>query len=137
MPGLHSTMRGYQMGGYTEAGMDGVVQPSEPAGVVHEGEFVVSAPAVRALGIDRLERMHNRGIRAAERRGDMPGLKSTMGYQGGGYVRPRHQTLPTFGLRPAPSPEVDWEEVRRTQHLLNLLAKSLGKKKGLSSSGTR
>lgn len=44
---------GWQQGGYTGAGRDGVVQPSRPAGVVHEGEFVIPAHMVRKMGLLR------------------------------------------------------------------------------------
>ena len=43
MPGYHGKMRSFRGGGYTGAGMDGVVQPGAPAGMVHEGEFVIPA----------------------------------------------------------------------------------------------
>jgi hypothetical protein len=36
--------------GFTGNGSDGRLQESRPAGIVHEGEFVVSAPKVRAAG---------------------------------------------------------------------------------------
>ncbi len=37
---------GWAVGGYTGAGPDGVVQPNQPAGTVHEGELVIPAAAV-------------------------------------------------------------------------------------------
>ena len=43
----------YDVGGWTGSG-----DPRDPAGVVHREEFVFSAPAVRAIGVDNLERMH-------------------------------------------------------------------------------
>jgi hypothetical protein len=42
---------GFQMGGYTGAGRDGVVQPSRRAGVVHEGEYVIPAHLVKRMGL--------------------------------------------------------------------------------------
>ncbi|MNS92416.1 hypothetical protein D3C72_1265540 [compost metagenome] len=44
---------GFDKGGYTG---DGGVQ--EPAGIVHKGEYVFSAEAVRRIGAARLETMH-------------------------------------------------------------------------------
>jgi hypothetical protein len=42
--------RGLKEGGYTGAGMDGVVQPDRPANVrVHEGELVIPWHVVRGL----------------------------------------------------------------------------------------
>jgi|GEM_PF-4481197 len=41
----------FQNGGYTGAGRDGIVQPSRRAGIVHEGEIVLSHPMVRRMGL--------------------------------------------------------------------------------------
>ena len=56
MPGKHGYwnrgggyMPGFEMGGYTGAGMDGMVQPDRVAGVVHEGEYVVPAQETSRL----------------------------------------------------------------------------------------
>lgn len=46
-------MMGWQHGGYTGAGRDGVVQPHKPAGIVHEGELVIPAHMVRMMGMLR------------------------------------------------------------------------------------
>jgi len=56
---------GFSDGGYTGDG--GRLQP---AGIVHKGEFVFSAPSVRALGLERLENLH----------------RSSRGYADGGLV---------------------------------------------------
>ena len=40
---------GYQMGGFTGLGDDGVLQPDKPAGTVHEGEMVIPAHALIAM----------------------------------------------------------------------------------------
>jgi hypothetical protein len=45
---------GFMEGGYTGRGGD-----SEPAGLVHRNEFVFSAPAVRAIGVENLEALHS------------------------------------------------------------------------------
>jgi hypothetical protein len=45
---------GFQEGGFTGRGGD-----SEPAGLVHRNEFVFSAPAVRAIGVENLEALHS------------------------------------------------------------------------------
>ena len=50
----------YQMGGYTGMGRNGMIEPAKPAGTVHEGEFVVSAPAVNRIGLGNLEKLHKR-----------------------------------------------------------------------------
>ena len=39
----------YQMGGYTGMGDDGMLQPDKPAGVVHEGEYVIPAGGLAAV----------------------------------------------------------------------------------------
>ena len=44
---------GFDKGGYTGDG-----GPQEPAGIVHKGEYVFSAEAVRRIGAARLETMH-------------------------------------------------------------------------------
>lgn len=44
----------YMRGGYTGAGADGVVQPAQPAGTVHEGEVVIPAHAVQQYGLPLL-----------------------------------------------------------------------------------
>jgi hypothetical protein len=52
---------GFQGGGFTGSGGD-----NEPAGVVHKEEFVFSAPAVRRIGVDTLEALHDgRSLSAA------------------------------------------------------------------------
>jgi hypothetical protein len=42
---------GFQKGGYTGAGRDGVVQPHKPAGIVHEGELVIPHHVVKRMGL--------------------------------------------------------------------------------------
>ncbi len=48
---------GFSMGGYTGDG--GIF---EPAGLVHRGEYVMSAAAVDRIGVDTLDAMHNGAI---------------------------------------------------------------------------
>jgi len=60
---------GFELGGYTGPGGERQI-----AGVVHGGEFVFSAPAVRKIGLDMLAGLHAAAI--------------APGYQGGGYVSP-------------------------------------------------
>ena len=57
---------GYEAGGFTGTG-----SPSDPAGIVHRGEYVFDAAATRRIGVRNLEAM---------RRGSLPG------YAGGGYA---------------------------------------------------
>ena len=40
-----------------KAGEDDELQPDEPAGTVHEGEFVIPTEAVEAIGLPTLERL--------------------------------------------------------------------------------
>lgn len=72
-------------GGYT--GNKGV---KEPAGVVHGKEYVFSAPAVKTLGVDALDKLHG----AAK-----AGNSALPGYEAGGYVS-------ALGGAPAASPRV-------------------------------
>ncbi len=52
----------WQSGGYTGAGGDGVVQPDQPAGTVHEGEQVISAPAAAYYGPELFAALNARAI---------------------------------------------------------------------------
>jgi hypothetical protein len=74
-----SSIFGFDRGGYT-----GSAPVNAPAGVVHGQEFVFSAPAVRRLGVDALERLHGQA-RRGQRAFNLPG------YESGGYVVPRVQ----------------------------------------------
>lgn len=62
---LGGLLRPFASGGYTGRG-----GKYEPAGVVHKGEYVMSADAVKAIGVDRLEWLH----------------RSARGYAEGGLV---------------------------------------------------
>jgi hypothetical protein len=66
---------GFSTGGYT-----GDIDPREAAGVVHGREFVFSEPAVRAIGVDRLERLHTKAKAGQMEADELPG------YYDGGYV---------------------------------------------------
>lgn len=72
IPGMGGVAQGlgdlltFASGGYTGAG-----GRYEPAGVVHRGEYVMSAPAVNRIGVQNLEAMHGRALK---------------GYASGGYV---------------------------------------------------
>ena len=48
----------FRHGGYTGKGKDKRLQPGAVAGKVHEGEFVLNADAVKALGLPMLERLN-------------------------------------------------------------------------------
>lgn len=52
----------WQSGGYTGAGDDAMVQPDAPAGTVHEGEVVLSAPAVDYYGPELLLLLNDMAI---------------------------------------------------------------------------
>lgn len=64
--------------GFSEGGFTGWGNPRRVAGDVHEEEYVISAPAVRAIGVGNLERMHRT---AKSGRGFAEG-----GYTGGGMA---------------------------------------------------
>nr|WP_271175134.1 D-alanyl-D-alanine carboxypeptidase family protein [Agrobacterium sp. MAFF310724] len=64
--GLFSAFFGFESGGYTGDG-----GKSEPAGVVHRGEYVMSKRAVERLGVQNLDRMHRGALK---------------GFEAGGYV---------------------------------------------------
>lgn len=59
-------LSGFESGGYT----GGI--PGQVAGIVHGGEYVISAPAVRRIGLDNLEAMH-RGTSGSAAAGGMQG----------------------------------------------------------------
>ncbi|MFN4129052.1 MAG: tape measure protein [Paracoccaceae bacterium] len=64
LPGMGSLssgiggLLGYASGGYTGAG-----GRLDPAGIVHRGEYVMSAQAVQRIGVGNLEAMHNGALR--------------------------------------------------------------------------
>lgn len=80
--GLFGSIFGWAEGGYTGRG-----GKHEAAGIVHRGEYVMSAAATRRIGVKNLEGLH----RAAKR-----------GYAEGGYVGAA-PTLRSPDLRPANS----------------------------------
>lgn len=45
--------------GFSEGGYTGMGGRLEPAGIVHKGEYVFSAPAVQRIGVGKLEEMHS------------------------------------------------------------------------------
>jgi hypothetical protein len=81
---------GFDSGGYT-----GNAGTKQAAGVVHGQEFVFSAPAVKRLGIDSLEQLHESARQGARLRGFARG-----GYVG---VQPR---LDQSRTQPADSPSL-------------------------------
>ncbi|WP_421611428.1 D-alanyl-D-alanine carboxypeptidase family protein [Agrobacterium tumefaciens] len=64
--GLLGGLFGFESGGYTGDG-----GKSEPAGIVHRGEYVLSKKAVGRIGVDNLEALHRGALK---------------GYEAGGYV---------------------------------------------------
>jgi hypothetical protein len=88
---------GFSTGGYT-----GDIDPREAAGVVHGREFVFSEPAVRAIGVDRLERLHTKAKAGQMSADELPG------YYDGGYVSSIGERVVssrvTQHLMPAPQP---------------------------------
>jgi phage-related minor tail protein len=82
----------YKSGGYT-----GDTDPRKAAGVVHGKEYVFSAPAVQAIGLDRLERLHTKAKTGRVNEEEVPG------YADGGYVTVPGSTRPQTLQR-----EVQW-----------------------------
>lgn len=82
--GILGAIFGFAEGGYTGRG-----SKHEPAGVVHKGEYVMSAAATRRIGVANLERMHQGAKR---------------GYAEGGYVSetPTLSTVPQLGTSNTP-----------------------------------
>jgi hypothetical protein len=78
--GLFASVAG--LFGFREGGFTGAGAPDAPAGVVHAGEYVISAPAVRRIGVADLERLHRYGRGGAPRSG-------LAGYADGGLVAAR------------------------------------------------
>jgi hypothetical protein len=87
---LGRPQKGFDTGGYT-----GNIDPKQAAGVVHGQEYVFSAQAVRAIGVDRLERMHKRA-KSGQPTEELPG------YADGGYVSVPGRRIQT--LRSTQSP---------------------------------
>jgi hypothetical protein len=76
----------------SEGGYTGDVDPKKAAGIVHGKEYVFSAPAVRAIGVQRLERMH-RKAKSGYADEELPG------YSDGGYVTVLGSARPQTMLR--------------------------------------
>lgn len=72
MGGFLGTIIGAIGSGFAEGGYTGDGGKHQPAGVVHRGEYVMSKTATKAIGVGKLEALHQ----AAKR-----------GYSGGGLVR--------------------------------------------------
>ena len=66
--------------GFSDGGFTGHMDTKKAAGVVHGQEYVFSAPAVKAIGVDRLERMHRKAKTGQDVEEELPG------YSAGGYV---------------------------------------------------
>lgn len=76
---------GFASGGYTGAGA-----ASQPAGIVHAGEYVMSKSAVDRLGVGYLDALHNaaKGYQMGGYvRSHAPANINMRGYQAGGYVQ--------------------------------------------------
>lgn len=82
-PGFLNDMGGLEVFGslgFSDGGFTGAKGEKEVAGVVHGQEYVFSAAAVRAIGVDRLERIHTKAKTGQEVDEELPG------YSDGGYV---------------------------------------------------
>lgn len=62
MAALVAAMAGIS-GAFDEGGYTGAGERYEPAGIVHRGEYVFSAPAVDRIGLANLESMHSGATR--------------------------------------------------------------------------
>lgn len=92
---------GFASGGYTGPGA-----ASQPAGIVHAGEYVMSKSAVDRLGVGYLDALHNaaKGYQMGGYvRSHAPANVNMRGYQSGGYVRPAQPAH-------APAPQVNVEQ---------------------------
>jgi len=56
--GIIGTVGKFLAGGFSEGGFTGAGSKHTPAGTVHKGEYVVSAEAVKRLGVPALENLH-------------------------------------------------------------------------------
>lgn len=91
---------GWQRGGYTGAGSDGVVQPGQPAGTVHEGEVVIPAHQVQQHGLGPLMALAGPGAKMGPGGGGLGAVQAAGGGGGaGGAIQPFQS--PTAG---PPSP---------------------------------
>jgi hypothetical protein len=83
--------QGWMVGGYTGAGEDGIVDPTQPAGTVHEGEVVIPAHQVAQHGLDPLMALAGPGAKM----GAMPALGMVQA-QGGGLPPQGDFSVPPF-----------------------------------------
>lgn len=77
---------GFSQGGYTGPGA-----ASQPAGIVHAGEYVFSKSAVDKIGLGYLDSLHSAAkgyMNGGYVRSHAPANINMRGYQSGGYVRP-------------------------------------------------
>lgn len=72
--------------GFSSGGFTGFGGRMEPAGVVHRGEYVMSAAAVQRIGLHNLEAMHKGALRGYSSGGAV-GSEATMTRQSGGMSR--------------------------------------------------
>jgi len=80
--GLGGIFGSFDEGGYTGAG-----PRSEAAGVVHRGEYVMPAEAVRSLGVGTMRQIHAAAT-SAPRRADLERVAGVPpGYRSGGFVQ--------------------------------------------------
>jgi len=83
---------GFLGGGFASGGYTGNGGKYEPAGVVHRGEYVMSAAATKAIGVPALEQLHQ---------------NARNGYSGGGLVgAARTSATAPVGRGSAPAPSV-------------------------------
>lgn len=84
---------GFLGGGFAEGGFTGKGSKYEPAGVVHRGEYVMSAAATKAIGVPALEQLHQ---------------NARNGYSGGGLVgAARTSSALPMGRASAAAPSIE------------------------------
>lgn len=88
--GIFGSIFGWAEGGYTGRG-----GKHEPAGIVHKGEYVMSAAATRRIGVKNLEGLH---------------LSAKRGYSEGGYVGST-PSLRQHDLKPANSNAAPMQQI--------------------------
>jgi hypothetical protein len=73
------------LGSFEEGGYTGPGARSDPAGVVHRGEYVMPADAVSALGVGTMRAIHQ-AASSTPTRADLERLAGVPGYASGGLV---------------------------------------------------
>ncbi|WP_141101984.1 hypothetical protein [Oceanicola sp. 22II-s10i] len=76
--------------GFSNGGFTGKGGKLEPAGVVHRGEYVISADATRRIGVQNLEALHEAARRGYSAGGYVGGREPLHALSGASMESPRH-----------------------------------------------